>query len=452
MESDREIECPSKRRRQDTNFLCISDEESNYSISRSSSLLQFETLEKQCQDLSSSSPSILSSFSYDSLEHRKNLDSLDNDYYRTLKIEKAANMRDTFLFEKQSNLHDALLYRNVNSSDSEDTLNTSGSSLKQFYSFDDLQKIDKSDNTLLFNEAALKKSFCSLDDLSTEKSNREKKKDCPECVSKDELQSWRSFETLNASTNHATQKTKDKISAENLSEDSGYSDHFCVKNSKKDDFRMVSKEKPGGVPSDFDAYDCDVHYGFNNNNFGVSYHDLRVIDRQFVSRVKNVAFRRTTDAARSINTEEEFSSINNDGALSSSEPNLLRTSPDDRSTNGRRRYVKNGETSQYLENENGASSSVPKDLNLLCATTEAWNFNCARDVHSIAAKNLDLADAFLKKPEMAERKARRYGPERPKSTAERIYIPLKGRDSSSPETDATPNFKREGEYSIRKTI
>lgn len=70
------------------------------SLSRSNSLLQFETLEKRCQDenIYNSSPSILSTFSYDSLENQQSKPSLspdslskdsdlDDEYYRLISID-----------------------------------------------------------------------------------------------------------------------------------------------------------------------------------------------------------------------------------------------------------------------------------------------------------------------------------------------------------------------------
>ncbi|ENN75284.1 hypothetical protein YQE_08061, partial [Dendroctonus ponderosae] len=69
-ESDREIACPPKRRKQE-NFLSLSEAEDDeeLSLSRSSSLLQFETLEKECQE--NQSPRIFSQFSFDPLDIAK---------------------------------------------------------------------------------------------------------------------------------------------------------------------------------------------------------------------------------------------------------------------------------------------------------------------------------------------------------------------------------------------
>lgn len=64
-ESDREIACPPKRRKQESFLSIPGSEDDETSLSRSSSLLQFETLEKQCQ---AESPSVFSHFSFESLD------------------------------------------------------------------------------------------------------------------------------------------------------------------------------------------------------------------------------------------------------------------------------------------------------------------------------------------------------------------------------------------------
>lgn len=352
-------------------------------------------------------------------------------------------MRDTF-----NNLREE--YLNTESSSSEDTLNISGSSLKQSRSFDDLKK-SENDDTLLYNHTVnIKKSFCSLDDLlddvdkSSEIINHEKRMTLKKTS---DLQIWNSFDNLpTINVNQTTQRTKDRISAENLSEDSGYSDNICT------NMKVVKKEKLLSTlktfkSNDFDAYDCDVNYSFTNTNLGVSYHDLRLLGNYNNNNNNNnnnnrtkpttVVHRRETELASSKNTTEEFTSIISDASLSSSEPDLLLT------TKNGRRFIKNRKvTSKFIE-----TYSVPKDLNLLSAPNDLWNFNTDNEqILSVAAKNLDLCDAFLNNNNnnvMAERKIRRMeknvGPQR-------IFIPLKGRDSSSPETDTTPSFKREGNY------
>lgn len=187
------------------------------SLSRSSSLLQFETLEKQCQETCSSSPSIYSQFSFDSLEinnRRNNVspDSLNSpksdstedetDFYKTLKI-------DVPIRKKQKS-NDSLLYNTTRysseSSDSDVTLDAS-------------------------------RSF-------------------------DNLKTWRSFDSLPVVSSRGG---KDKVSVENLSEDSGYGDNMTKSSSvnnlkEKSDCRdRIMKNFPDKKNSyvGFTAYDGD---------------------------------------------------------------------------------------------------------------------------------------------------------------------------------------------------
>lgn len=467
---------------QDTNFLCLSDDESNYSISRSSSLLQFETLEKQCQDLSTSSPSILSSFTYDSLENRRNIEASDNDYYRMLKIEKAANMRDTL-----SNLREEYLNKNkFDSTSSEETLDTSPgddgevncTTLKQSKSYDD---INFNDSSIIKNK---KNSFCSLDDsldddeddeeetkhLETNKRDKNKKQSTDYRV-------WNSFDNLpNVNVNHTQTKIKDRASAENLSEDSGYSDNLTTTTStasttmkfiKRDKFTTTFRQSKS--TSDFDAYDCDVNHSFTNTNLGVSYHDLRLLGNNVNKTTKtttpsaqttptnqtapNTFFKRLTNNSKN-NLVEFKSIISEESSHSCSVPDLLTISSTTSNGNSSRRYLKKNDCNNRKTNNKLFiyTNSVPKDLNLFGNEgTEredkedneeidekvVWQLNN----DSIAAKNLDLCDALLCNNNnriMADKRRTKRN-----VNAERIFIPLKGGDSS-PEPDVTPSFKREG--------
>lgn len=193
-------------------------------------MLQFETLEKQCQETCSSSPSIYSQFSFDSLEvHRKgnvSPDSLDNgkngwdddnESYMSLSIE---------IPRKDKNAsRDSLLYNVTRYSGSEGS--------------------DTSEGTL-----ETSRSF-------------------------DNLRTWRSFDSLPLVNNGSSNKSvKEKISVENLSEDSGYSDHLVKSNSptelKKeiDDCVMKASEcfvdsvKKKGFQG-FGAYDGEVFHHIN---------------------------------------------------------------------------------------------------------------------------------------------------------------------------------------------
>lgn len=336
-ESDRELACPPKRRKQDC-FLVISDDEVQ-SLSRSSSLLQFETLEKQCQEISNSSPSI---YSFDSLEVRKlSPDSLDNDendenlsnnnnneYYKSLKIDLP--------LKKDYTSRDSLLY-NVTI-----RYNSDGNS-------------DSSDDTLAASH--------SLDNLKT----------------------WRSYDSLQQTKQKPA--SKEKISVENLSEDSGYSDQII----KMKPLKLTTKKQNNTVG--FSAYDGDVFNNQFQGNFGVSYQDLSIFDE--VNRISPLVdiFMRNKRSTNNIATTKidlpeilkSESKYNCDSA-----PNLM--------------HISDGLVLVDTLN----SSSVPKDLNLISND----------DVkQSIAIKNYDITDLI-----------------------QDYYCDIS-------ETDMAQSYKREGSYS-----
>uniref|UniRef100_A0A1Y1LXI2 Uncharacterized protein n=2 Tax=Photinus pyralis TaxID=7054 RepID=A0A1Y1LXI2_PHOPY len=362
-ELEREIPWPMKRRRQDANLLGISDDESNQSLSRSSSLLQFESLERQCQDISSSSPSILSAFSFDSLEIRRKSDlspdSLDgddekeSDYYKSLKIDVVR--------PKYSLFRDSYLHNKINSSSSESSESPNDRSLEEYY----------------------KSSGC--------------------------LKTSRSLEALHKSTG-------DKISIENLSEDSGYSDHFCNFAKQKSSSIPNLKTQSEGGKSDFEfegdsRFDtCDSHHKLENVSmkFGSSYQDLTILDKYDVlcttnPLIERFVYNKCSKWDFSIIQRSDFG-INIEkrtecdvrtskyNTASASEPNLLQ----DRSGS----TVLPVEALQSLDDfqnqffDSGVcASSVPKDLNLaseLQSNNKEWNVNYF--IPSIAAKNCDIAD------------------------------------------------------------
>lgn len=180
-------------------------------LSRSSSLLQFETLEKQCQETRSNSPSNYSQFSFDSLEnsHRKNNlspDSLNSP--RNDGTEDETDFAKFFSCKKSSDSLDCnkTKYSGSDSSDSDVTLDAT-------------------------------RSF-------------------------DNLKLWRSFDSLLTCNKHNT--TKEKLSLENLSEDSGYGDLLSKstnnnqlkdKNSLRSTIEFNMDRKRLG----FLAYDGDVY-------------------------------------------------------------------------------------------------------------------------------------------------------------------------------------------------
>lgn len=217
-ESDRELACPAKRRKQDFFLALPNDENDLNSLSRSSSLLQFETLEKQCQETCSSSPSIYSQFSFDSLEaanRKSNVspDSLnspksdsteeDNDFYKSLKIDIP------------------------------------------------IRKKQKSNDSLLYNATRYSGSESSDSDVTLEASR-----------SFDNLKTWRSFDSLPVISQ---KNAKDKVSVENLSEDSGYGDNL-TKSSSANNLKDKGELKARNMKNfpdrksfvGFSAYDGDI--------------------------------------------------------------------------------------------------------------------------------------------------------------------------------------------------
>lgn len=394
-DSDRELACPAKRRRQE-NQLTVSDDESCQSLSRSSSLLQFESLEKQCQEICSSSPSIFSSMSFDSLEnHRKSgisPDSLEQtqsdgeqEYYKTLQIDiprkKQSRSGDSLLYNHSIQVHDS---DSSESADSEDTLEAS--------------RYDS-------------------------------------CKSMDNLKTWRSFDSLlvNGSSSHKTTKEK---SVENLSEDSGYSDHLYtyIKNksssipnihqvcsateklAKKEKNISKTQTKTENTYAGFTAYDGDV-FQKTEWSFGISFQDLSIVEDLIVTEyrsplidrfMRNGAVKRRILAANAnretfsfrqadtVNIEKTSECIRSSkyNSTSTSEPNLLQAASDNlRECSVNPLCDQQSNVKQcYLENS-VCVSSVPKDLNLagdLKKSKDTWKFTV--DSPSIAEKNWDIAD------------------------------------------------------------
>lgn len=291
-ESDREIACPIKRRRQD-NFLPLPFEEDCQSLSRSSSLLQFETLEKQCQEGggSSGSPSIYSQFSFDSLERR-------------VQVIDQEDQED----EEENNL-------NSDSSDSVD-----------------------SETTL-----APSKSYSNL-------------------------RTWHSSDNI---PHQANNTKREKISVENLSEDSGYSDHMCNK------LRFEKKPKS---PSSFGAYDyCEAFQKFGGN-LGVSCQNLSLVDDQsefLIDWMHGVNIEKQQQQQQSP-TSEYRAKYKSTWA---SEPNLVLH-------HSRTNLQETTSRSEFF-GQNVSVCSVPKNLDLI---GKSVNINNNHNVSSIAAKNWDLAD------------------------------------------------------------
>ncbi|CAH0559671.1 unnamed protein product [Brassicogethes aeneus] len=321
-----ELACPAKRRKQDTiTLLSVVSFDGEESLSRSSSLLQFETLEQQCLEPATSTPSI---FSFDPFESRKSNvspDSLDtdwekeNDYYKSLNIDVPRR-------KDKNSSRDSLLYNNSEGSD------TSEGTLEPSRSFDNLK-------------------------------------------------TWKSFDSLPiGNTNKAL--IKEKLSTENLSEDSGYSDHL-INNKSSSGGNLAKQLESAMKPIDssvnshfrkkrscdgFGAYDGEVFHHISGN-FGVSYQDLSAFEKYepcdeyrspLITRfIKNKMHRRQTVLAtpKTLNIDQDRAKFR---PASASEPNL------------------NQAVSENLVD----CASVPRDLNLVGESSGG----------SVAAKNWDLTD------------------------------------------------------------
>lgn len=403
-DSDRELACPAKRRRQENQLLAPSDDESCQSLSRSSSLLQFESLEKQCQEISNSSPSLFSSMSFDSLENHRNKNDISPDsleraqsdgeqeYYRALQIDIPR--------KKQCRSGDSLLYNHTVRIDSDSS--------------------ESSEDTL---EAARYDSCKSVDNLKT----------------------WRSFDSLHVNGSSSQKSTKEKMSAENLSEDSGYSDHFggCYIKNKSSSIPnihqicsateklVINKEKSGtsktqtkpeNTYAGFTAYDGDI-FQKTEWSFGISFQDLSIVEDLIVTEyrsplidrfMRNGAVKRRILAANAnretfsfrqadtVNIEKTSECIRSSKYNSTSEPNLLLQAASDNLRSSSEKCSVNPLCDQqlnvkqcYLENS-VCVSSVPKDLNLAGDLNKSkdtlWKKIVADSSPSIAEKNWDIAD------------------------------------------------------------
>ncbi|KAK9874857.1 hypothetical protein WA026_005672 [Henosepilachna vigintioctopunctata] len=376
-ESDREFECPAKRRRQDNTLLTVNVDDDYQSLSRSSSLLQFETLEKQCQETCNSSPSVYSQFSFDSLDVQRKAnvspDSLDrvqsdgeheSDYYKTLKIDVPRKKDIKAFFE------DGHGFGGSDSSDSDGTLGRS-------------------------------RSF-------------------------DHLRSWRSFDSL-PTLSSSQPKAKDEVSVENLSEDSGYSDHLCnnskynpatspgMKSTNSELSRFdVFENKPAKSKNNlagFDAYDGDGFQSFSGN-FGTSYQDLSVFDKYDVDVLENHRsplidrfLRRRVGGVQNedssvtkilnIEKSQECGLSSKYNCASASEPNLLAAGAVSTSQSVENLHVNSAKKSGNFLDNSVCACSVPKDLNLVVniESGNSWSFDTRTE--SVAAKNFDIADLTL---------------------------------------------------------
>lgn len=323
----------------------------------------------------SSSPSILSYYSEDSLENQRQKndvspDSLDrchsdseseSDYYRRYQVESG-----------MLGFRDSLFYETKRLTDSDDSNSDS----------------QNSDETLLVPS----------------RSNSYKSVHQPKVT--------RSFENLSSK---GKEKIKDKMSAENLSEDSGYSDHFC--NMKKTIPNMkvqgivIPKKSTQKVKNElktpctrnclksrngFDAYDGDGNFHNVASCFGSSYQDLTAFEKYEPLSMfpPTVGMKRMVPRTDVLNIALECTIPSKYNiATSTSEPNLLQNNDDPLNTKHRRCLNTNQIVcKQGFFGESVCVSSVPKDLNFIsdndCSNIVFTSFNS--NPVSIAAKNWDL--------------------------------------------------------------
>lgn len=202
-DSDRELACPPKKRKQEHYLTLPNDDSEMNSLSRSSSLLQFETLEKQCQETLSCSPCKLSSLNTDINEKKGN--------------SLSENSRDG---------------KNLCSKDE-----TEWCQGVKNHSSTKTKKI----NNNFFNEKNPSISVTLDNGIVSQTS-----------ISSEYLKVWTSYDSLCV-------KNKDKISIENLSQDSGFGDHIAKSYSsnnlkeRRTTLQHNLEEKIG-----FSAYDGDI--------------------------------------------------------------------------------------------------------------------------------------------------------------------------------------------------
>lgn len=327
------------------------------------------------------------------------------------------------------------------------------------------------------------------------------------CKSVDNLKTWRSFDSLIVNCSSTHKSLKEKISSENLSEDSGYSDHLCnymknrsssipninqmTKNSTKSpeckeknrnktfntdsmaaEVQTRNKSKSG--PSvDFSAYDGNV---FQNSTwcFGISFQDLSVVEdliiehrtplinrflrngvtKQrnaanrnpiFVREVDNVNLERTPECARS-------SKYNN---ASASEPNLLRSASISQTVCLIHQHPPKtrADVKKCYLNNKICVSSVPVDLNLSAEAKHAADlWKSSSNCPSIAEKNWDIADISGEARDINRCTTETDNHVRTKMTeAVKRFVntpeKLKRSSSISSESDIDmASFKREGSY------
>ncbi|CAH1161433.1 unnamed protein product [Phyllotreta striolata] len=300
-DSDRELACPAKRRKQEL-YLCLPAVDDDLSsLSRSSSLLQFETLEKQCQEACSTSPGVYSQFSFD-LESRKPPEEDESDYYKTIKI-------------------DVPTVRKRRSDDSLSLNRSSGSDTSE----SDVIDISRSFDNL--------KPWRSFDSLQVNKNGGKENKTSAENLSEDSGYGEHSIKL--------------------------YTNGYRSKDEHRS-FNMKCHPEKRNSYVGFPAYDGDILQEHFNGNFGVSYHDLTVLkDRdtdvlntaRLIESLAKGKKRQANDVSVALNIEPHGNAANfesNFKSSSTSEPNLPEVDRQSRPSTA-----------------SICVCSVPKDLNLV---------------------------------------------------------------------------------------
>lgn len=396
--------------------------------------MQFESLEKQCQDLSSSSPSVFSSFSFDSLETGKNIspDSLETiddkniDYHKTLKIDVPIKKKT---FNKYS-------------------LNQTGSS----------ESNDSTDSAINFDTSSDNfKSLCNL-------------------------KIWKSLECLNLSSNGKSLKEK---SSENLSEDSGYSDNFnhYLKNKcnsipeivinqvemgvQNESFHIKHKKEIRNNSSEFVAYDGEVFQNFKSN-FGFSYQDLTNFQKYSPplhlkkndkeNQMLNCNFVSQSRASEVVYLEKQSLHVplSNYNSVSSSEPNLVYS---EKAVVDSVRSISVEHLDDKIEQFHYKQSYFKDDLDSTKEFNRNNEVNCGKTFceinyptsNSVALGNWDIADLLFDTSDGEDqnkmimskkfRKARVQPVDRKSVNAKNKEVGLVGVSST---TEA--RFRREGSY------
>jgi hypothetical protein len=256
--SERDLAVPKKRRRRTTDQEDTDDDQDGSKdpdtaslSSRSSSLLQFECLEKHCEDIfrtsatsdpfhdsspfAPPSPSVMSNFSFDSLESNRwrfsaSPDSLD---------EENSDSDSAAMSSDECASSDDTLQHSHSSWSSRGSFRSSNSRLRSFRSFDSLNLLQppqhhnsfaEMSQSLTSNSFLLHMHPATTADLPTPVVTVATRS--PQLVTKNgsvpEVASVMSSETgCSGSGKESSVEKKPQRSAENLSEDSGFGDH-CV--------------------------------------------------------------------------------------------------------------------------------------------------------------------------------------------------------------------------------